>query len=268
MVFFSALKTNKDKGDVEDPFRANQVPLYPASVKDRAACRTSSTTRPLQQHSRIPETNLFDPAVLASRKEKEEEKRKQNRKRKEREEIAAKNKAIREAKSRETADKKRWKREWDDYVKENDVHGATLDEEPVPKITQTDAGQLYTLKPNELACLPHFPKPNYYDATNITKVFDESDVEKLAFRKYAMLSGMAREPEKVMLARGKDLWEEEGRRGPGESIWRPSGEFDIPLEDGSHANWWRDPRELRSMGYENGRIRTKRSNAMSDSFDD
>ena len=92
------------------------------------------------------------------------------------------------------------------------VNGATInwpeDEEP-ETITQSDAGTLYSLKPNELTCLPHHPRINLKYG-NTTKLFDEAEVKRLAFRKYAMLAGEASgktaAEEDAMIVRGKQLW--------------------------------------------------------------
>jgi flagellar biosynthesis GTPase FlhF len=168
-----------------------------------------------------------EKAALKAAKEKEREEKKardaaeKKRKQEERaalkaakdKERAEKKKVEDEAKKKkqdEKDQKKRWKQEWESYCAAHDVNGATLDwpEGTEPEsITQTDAGKLYCLKPNEMGCLRHHPKVNFKYG-NTTKLFDEDEVRALAFRKYAMLAGVTGS-EKVMVTKGEALWEEE-----------------------------------------------------------
>jgi flagellar biosynthesis GTPase FlhF len=166
-----------------------------------------------------------EKAALKAAKEKEREEKKardaaeKKRKQEERaavkaakdKERAEKKQVEEEAKKKkqdEKDQKKRWKQEWESYCTAHNVDGATLDwpEDTEPEsITQTDAGKLYCLKPNEMGCLRHHPKVNFKYG-NTTKLFDEDEVRALAFRKYAMLAGVTGS-EDVMVTEGKALWE-------------------------------------------------------------
>lgn len=150
----------------------------------------------------------------ASDKKQEEEARIKAANKRKREEVAAKRKTEKEAADKAKANKKYWKEKWEEYVKEHDLGGATVrwspDDEPGSVITQSDAGVLYTLKPNELTCLRHCPEPNPHNTRTVMKLFDHADVRKLGFRKRAMLVGVpAGETEQETLARGEELWREE-----------------------------------------------------------
>lgn len=63
------------------------------------------------------------------------------------------------------------------------------------------------LTPGDLACLQHFPKPNPKYG-NTTKLFNKDDVQKLAYRKAAVVGGIeeAGDTEKF-LAKGEELLE-------------------------------------------------------------
>ncbi|KAF2438798.1 hypothetical protein P171DRAFT_156680 [Karstenula rhodostoma CBS 690.94] len=176
----------------------------------------------------------------------------------------------------EKAQKKRWAQQWKDYCTTHNVNGAILGETPLESITQTDACQLYSLKPNEMACLPHHPRINF-KYKNPTKLFDEDEVRSLAFRRYAMLAGVEG-PESVMFAQGKKLWEDEGERlgknkrfvsagrGGGGGLAR---DVDQGFDGHRDVNQWRDPRVLRAMGYANGRLPAgPRGSSTQDNSDD
>ncbi|KAF2643254.1 hypothetical protein P280DRAFT_467312 [Massarina eburnea CBS 473.64] len=117
-------------------------------------------------------------------------------------------KAVKRAEDAAKAEKKLWKQAWDDYWQQNDVLGEKFSAEPEKSINQTDAGTIYRLTPRELGCLPHFPDYNRL-YKNTRKLFDEEEVKRLAFRKYAMLVGITGRDEEIMLSRGQELWEEE-----------------------------------------------------------
>ncbi|KAL1612077.1 hypothetical protein SLS60_000300 [Paraconiothyrium brasiliense] len=161
----------------------------------------------------------------AKQKEKEEKKLMLAAAKKLRQEERAALKAVRDAKKKveeverkkrkeQRAQKKAWKKAWEDYLEEHNVDGETVDwtegEEP-ECITQTDAGKVYGLKPSELGCLRHHPKVNFKYG-NTTKLFNEEEVRRLAFRKVAMLVGVkggeTAEEEDELISQGRKLWEE------------------------------------------------------------
>lgn len=83
----------------------------------------------------------------------------------------------------------------------------SLKEEPEEAINQTDCKTKYSLVPGDLAVLPYFPKPNPKYG-NTTKLFKESEVKTLAYRKAAVLGGVADGDEAAMLEKGKKLLED------------------------------------------------------------
>ncbi|KAK7179302.1 hypothetical protein DPSP01_005722 [Paraphaeosphaeria sporulosa] len=196
-----------------------------------------------------------DKAVIKAVKDKEcEDKKKKT--------IAEKTK-----KQEEKEQKEHRKKQWEDYCTTHNFTGATLAEEPGESITQSDAGQYYTLKPNELACLPHHPRKNPL-YKNTTKLFDEDEVRSLAYRKYAIFGGVSQSPESTMLAEGKKLWDDEGERLGKDKLELvtacPGGlarGIDPSFDGNGDLNWWRDPRELRRLGFKNGKLPANRKRA-------
>jgi hypothetical protein len=97
---------------------------------------------------------------------------------------------------------------WTAWLASHDVSGALLDEEPVKdaSITQTDAAKRYGLKKEELGVLKHWEKRNPLH-NNTMKLYFESEVRELGFRKAGMLDGVDAEDERV-LGRGEEVWKE------------------------------------------------------------
>ncbi|KAH7406106.1 hypothetical protein DE146DRAFT_433895 [Phaeosphaeria sp. MPI-PUGE-AT-0046c] len=100
------------------------------------------------------------------------------------------------------------KQKWTAYVEAHTVSSPdSLKEEPDEAINQTDCKTKYSLVPGDLAVLPYFPKPNPKYG-NTTKLFKESEVKTLAYRKAAMQGGVEDGDEAAMLKKGKDLFED------------------------------------------------------------
>jgi hypothetical protein len=57
-----------------------------------------------------------------------------------------------------------------------------------------------------LAVLPYFPKPNPKYG-NTTKLFKESEVKSLAYRKHAVIAGVEEDDEGALLEKGRELFE-------------------------------------------------------------
>jgi hypothetical protein len=109
------------------------------------------------------------------------------------------------------------KQKWTEYIS---THALTPDntndkliEEPSDSdvINQTECKMKYSLTPQDLACLPYFPKKNAVYG-NTTKLFKESEVKLLAYRKIAVLAGVETEAKDdvELLEKGKTLFEEGG----------------------------------------------------------
>ncbi|KAG9189604.1 hypothetical protein G6011_06472 [Alternaria panax] len=82
------------------------------------------------------------------------------------------------------------KQQWAAYISENalDSGDDKLAEEPSDVINQTECKNKYSLTPKDLACLPHLLKKNPPYGNN-TKLFRESEVKSLVYRKTAVLAG-------------------------------------------------------------------------------
>ena len=82
-----------------------------------------------------------------------------------------------------------------------------MTEEPETAINQSDSKTKYSLTPGDLAVLPYFPKPNPKYG-NTTKLFKESEVKTLAYRKAAVVGGVGEEDDAALLEKGRGLLEE------------------------------------------------------------
>ena len=147
----------------------------------------------------------------AAKAKREELKKEADEHKKKRKLSAAEKQAAEEAREQVKAEKKRRKLAFEKYCQDHEKHGsnAILGKEPRNAITQSDAGHLYMLKPNHLACLKHFPKPNPHDRSRTMKLFDEDSVKILAFEKYALLAGITEGTKEEILAEGERLWREQ-----------------------------------------------------------
>ncbi|KAH6620268.1 hypothetical protein C7974DRAFT_229673 [Boeremia exigua] len=97
------------------------------------------------------------------------------------------------------------KQKWAAYVEEHSIGDEKLSEEPEDSINQTDSKTQFQLLPADLACLPHFPKPNPKYG-NTTKLFKKNDVQDLAYRKAAMVAGVDETATtEEILSKGKEL---------------------------------------------------------------
>ncbi|EAT92482.1 hypothetical protein HBH56_139420 [Parastagonospora nodorum] len=120
------------------------------------------------------------------------------------------------AAAQEKASKAAHKQAWDAWLKDNALpeDDRLLDEEPDKEIsiTQTDAGKKYGLKKEELSVVKHFekrnPNPLY---KNDIKLFVESEVKELGWRKLGMLVG---EEGEDAVKKGREMWEEEHKNDP------------------------------------------------------
>ena len=120
--------------------------------------------------------------------------------------------------------KKTPKQEWSEYITthsivddDDDDDDNKLTEEPASAINQTESKAKYSLMPQDLACLPYFSKKNAAYG-NTAKVFDESKVKLLAYRKAAILAGVDKElvdddDNIALLNKGKEIFEEQQEEG-------------------------------------------------------
>jgi hypothetical protein len=103
------------------------------------------------------------------------------------------------------------KQKWSAYISAHAVaDDENLTEEPAEAVNQTDSKSKYDLTPKDLACLPFFPKKNPAYG-NTMKLFQNSEVARLAFKKAAILAGVADDgdEEEVLLKKGKEIFEEQ-----------------------------------------------------------
>ncbi|KAI4690857.1 uncharacterized protein J4E88_002330 [Alternaria novae-zelandiae] len=109
------------------------------------------------------------------------------------------------------------KQKWSAYISAHTLAAdSNLTEEPSDVINQTECKNKYSLTPQDLACLSFFPKKNPVYG-KIMKLFEESEVKKLAYVKTAVLAGVEDdgEDEGALVKEGRKIFEEqrEGEEG-------------------------------------------------------
>lgn len=81
--------------------------------------------------------------------------------------------------------------------------------EPESAINQTDSRTQYKLMPEDLTSLQYFPKPNpVYGWGNTAKLFNKADVQRLAYRKAAVVAVVEEDDDvEAFLDKGKRILE-------------------------------------------------------------
>ncbi|KAI4629888.1 uncharacterized protein J4E87_003075 [Alternaria ethzedia] len=103
------------------------------------------------------------------------------------------------------------KQKWSAYISAHTpAADSNLTEEPSDVINQTECKNKYSLTPQDLACLSFFPKKNPVYG-KIMKLFEESEVKKLAYVKTAVLAGVEDdgEDEGALAKEGRKTFEEQ-----------------------------------------------------------
>ncbi|KAI4653538.1 hypothetical protein J4E93_001304 [Alternaria ventricosa] len=103
------------------------------------------------------------------------------------------------------------KQKWSAYISAHTIAtDDNLTEEPSDVINQTECKNKYSLTPQDLACLPFFPKKNPVYG-KIMKLFEESEVKKLAYVKTAVLAGVEDdgEDDEALVKEGQKIFEEQ-----------------------------------------------------------
>ena len=103
------------------------------------------------------------------------------------------------------------KQKWSAYISAHTLAAdSNLTEEPSDVINQTECKNKYSLTPQDLACLSFFPKKNPVYG-KIMKLFEESEVKKLAYVKTAVLAGVEDDgkDEGALVKEGRKIFEEQ-----------------------------------------------------------
>ena len=103
------------------------------------------------------------------------------------------------------------KQKWSAYISAHTLTAdSNLTEEPSDVINQTECKNKYSLTPQDLACLSFFPKKNPVYG-KIMKLFQESEVKKLAYMKTAVLAGVEDDDkdEGALVKEGRKIFEEQ-----------------------------------------------------------
>ncbi|KAF1841606.1 uncharacterized protein K460DRAFT_253242, partial [Cucurbitaria berberidis CBS 394.84] len=131
------------------------------------------------------------------------------------EEYASSAAAVDDAKKKASSERaqkpKTPKQKWTEYVSAHalptDADNKLVDE-PKVAVNQTESKAKYHLTPADLACLPFFAKKNPAYGNTI-KLFSESEVQGLAWRKAAVLAGVEEGDDEVeFLEKGREAFEE------------------------------------------------------------
>lgn len=168
---------NADAQDSKEPPKGTKRQRNHAeSSRDTTGIATPESL-PSKRRRKEPASAAEDAAVkeVESHKEKAKEARKahdeaekalkEEEKTAKQKEKEAKQMRVAEARERKAKERaaikavKKAEKQWEDYCSAHAYDGAPLAEEPEESITQTDAREYYTLKPNEL-CLAHHPRVN------------------------------------------------------------------------------------------------------------
>jgi hypothetical protein len=118
------------------------------------------------------------------------------------------------AKAEKAKKEKTPKNKWAEYITTHaltpDNTNDKLTEEPSDVINQTECKTKFSLTPQDLACLPYFPKKNAAYG-NTMKLFKEGEVKLLAYRKTAVLAGVESDgkDDVGLLEKGKELFEQD-----------------------------------------------------------
>ncbi|RMZ72184.1 hypothetical protein GMOD_00007190 [Pyrenophora seminiperda CCB06] len=116
------------------------------------------------------------------------------------------------------------KQKWATYVTTHSIDdNDKLTKEPTQPINQSEIKIIYSLTPHDLTCLPYFPKKNAAYG-NTAKVFEESEVKLLAYRKSAVLAGVDKKDSVALLERGKAIFEEQDNEEKKEEEEEEAGE--------------------------------------------
>ncbi|KAF1947353.1 hypothetical protein EJ02DRAFT_449935 [Clathrospora elynae] len=101
------------------------------------------------------------------------------------------------------------KQKWTEYITTHTLSAPAnnMAEEPVKFINQTECKTKYSLTPQDLAVLPYFTKTAAYGKT--TKLFEESEVKTLVYRKTAVIEGVEDDDDVALVERGREIFEAE-----------------------------------------------------------
>jgi len=123
----------------------------------------------------------------------------------------AEQQAKKDAKAAETQRKKdikQWKDDWKNWVAAHQTD-EKLDSFEEECLTATRCKDYFKIAGDELKCLPHDEKPNPNGPYAPMKLYKYEEVEALAYKKEAILAGVAQDDEVRLIAKGKELWEKE-----------------------------------------------------------
>ncbi|KAF2790405.1 hypothetical protein K505DRAFT_377558 [Melanomma pulvis-pyrius CBS 109.77] len=124
--------------------------------------------------------------------------------------IATEKKAAKEKAAAKRLEQKQRKEDWKAWILEHNADGEKFkcDPEAQDTLTQTNCKVYYNVTPDELKTLPYDERFNSHNIKRPSKVFRRTDVQRLAFRKQAILSGVVQNDEEDLLKRGKALFED------------------------------------------------------------
>lgn len=107
-----------------------------------------------------------------------------------------------------TEGKKKWREDWKLWLEEHKTSAQFPRTYNEDLVNVKESSKVYGVNAEDLATLPHCPVTNpHVPAFTPSKFFKQDDVETLAFRKEAILSGISQYDETELLAKGRDMYE-------------------------------------------------------------
>ncbi|KAF2829360.1 hypothetical protein CC86DRAFT_404001 [Ophiobolus disseminans] len=123
--------------------------------------------------------------------------------------VAGATRTIRSSKGAATSGEQK---EWKDWVNEHILgdEDAKLPPTDDDCLTATKCKDYFKIAGDELKCLQHDARPSPHGGRlPPLKLYKYDEVERLAYKKEAILAGVSQDNEETLIARGKVLWEKE-----------------------------------------------------------
>ncbi|KAF1951380.1 hypothetical protein CC80DRAFT_597512 [Byssothecium circinans] len=119
------------------------------------------------------------------------------------------------------ANERKWKQDWKQWIESPaNKTSATFQRDGADDdvINVKECLKVYNIKRDALSCLEHCPAPNPHAvAFTPMKLFKQADVQRLAFRKEAIMAGIPHEDDEELLSKGEELYE--AKHGPVEDLY-------------------------------------------------
>jgi hypothetical protein len=179
-------------------------PMAPVDSDEEAG---PTTPRPAKK-TRTTKTPAQITAAAAEKAKLAQEKLK---KKASKDKAAAEKRAEKEAASAKKNQQKQCKEIWRVWVINNDAGDERFKADPTEHdtLTQTNCKKFYGVTPEELKTLAHDEVFNSHNPKMPGKIFKREQVQRLAFRKSAVLAGVEEKDDEELVKKGKVIFEGE-----------------------------------------------------------